>query len=106
MEPKTQRDIAIAVAVVTVIILAGTLLYFHYRIRNIGRIKAIGIEVYWDAQCTEKVTEIDWGLLGPGDLAGVTVYIKNIRNTPAILNVTTELWSPLNADLYLTFDWN
>jgi hypothetical protein len=35
-------------------------------ISSSGTIKAIGVEVYWDAEGTNPVTSVDWGNPEPG----------------------------------------
>ena len=43
-------------------------------ISNMGYVKAIGVGVYWDQNCTNAVSAIDWGILEPGST-------KNVRFT-------------------------
>ena len=45
-------------------------------IGNVGSIKAINIEVYWDSNCTDEVSTIEWGTLEPGSSRNVTVYVR------------------------------
>lgn len=106
MNLKTQRDLAIVAAVAAVVILGAALIVVSVRIRSVGLIKAVGVQVFWDLRCTSEVTEIDWGQRGPGDLAGVTLYIKNTKNTPVNLTLSTDTWEPAEAELYLVLDWN
>ena len=90
----------------TIIIATVTVLVFTYRISNVGRIKAVGVGVYWDLNATNPCSSIDWGSLRPGDLAGVTVYVKNVKNTNVTLSLNVTDWSPQNASQYLTLSWN
>lgn len=106
MDLKTQRNLAVVAAVAAVVILAAALIISSIRIHNVGRIKAVGVKVYWDLECTDEITKIDWETLNPGDLAGVTTYIKNVKNTAVTMNFTTEVWNPPGTEQYLTFDWN
>ena len=106
MDLKTQRNLAIVVAVAAVVILGGALIAVSLRIPSVGRIKAVGVQVFWDPGCTSEVTEIDWGTLSPGDLAGVTIYIKNTKNTSVNLTLSTNTWEPAKAATYLTLEWN
>lgn len=103
----TDKEKALtAVLLVTILVAAIVILTFVYTIRNVGRIRGIGVGIYWDNNCTLKVETIDWGDLDPGDLAGVTIYIKNIRNTNFTLNLTVGNWTPTIAKNYLVVDWN
>jgi hypothetical protein len=38
------------------------------------------IGVYWDANCTQTVTSIDWGNLAPGATEEVVVCVRNEGN--------------------------
>jgi len=50
------------------------------------------IGVYWDGNCTEKVVEINWGVLEPGASEPVTLYIRNEGTEPLAVAVTTSNW--------------
>lgn len=103
----TEKEKAMAIALVAVVIIAGALvLMATWRIHSSGRIKAIGVGVYTNPACTSECYSIDWDTLSPGDLAGSTIYIKNIKNTNFTLTMNTTAWEPAIAETYLTFDWN
>lgn len=106
MDAQTQRNLAAVVAVIAVITLVAVVLYSQIRVHNVGKIKGIGVRIYWNAECTDEVTEINWGELRPGEMAGVNLYVKNVKNTNATLSYETEAWNPQDAGQYLTFDWN
>jgi len=76
------------------------------RIPSVGTVKTIGVGAYWDITCTNKVTEIDWGLLEPGETANVTIYLKNEGNAPIALSMSTENWNPSNASKYIALQWS
>jgi len=103
---KRQRDLAVVVAAVSIVLLVSAVLLFSVRIRNVGRIKAVGIEVFGDAGCSVVLRSVDWGLLAPGDLAGTTVYVKNVKNSAVNLTFAVENWDPAGAGAYLFFDVN
>lgn len=75
-------------------------------ISNMGSVKAIGVGVYWDQNCTNAVSAIDWGILEPGSTKNVTVYIRNEGNSIVSLNMTTSNWNPSNATEYITLNWD
>lgn len=103
----TSGQKAGVIILVATILIAGTLILMtDWRIHSSGRIKAIGVGVYTDIDCTEECVAIDWGTLNPGDLAGSDVYIKNTKNTNFTLVMNTTDWIPEIAEGYLTFDWN
>lgn len=69
-------------------------------------VKVLGVEVYWDPECTSMVTEIDWGVLEPSDVATKTLYVKNTGNVAVILSMATENWAPAEAGTYITVTWD
>jgi hypothetical protein len=69
-------------------------------------VKVLGVEVYWDLECMSMVTEIDWGVLEPSDVATKTLYIKNTGNAFITLSLTTENWTPVEAGTYITVTWD
>lgn len=75
-------------------------------ISNRGAVKAIGVGVYWDQNCTVEVTSINWGLIEPGSSVNVTVYIRNEGNSAGNLTMYITNWSPSNASNYMTLSWD
>jgi len=103
----TSKEKILAIALVATIIVATVIIYqMNVVIHTTGKIKAIGVAVYNDPAGTSPCTSIDWGILGPGDLAGVTVYIKNVKNTNATLSLSTNNTSPPEFSNYMTLSWN
>jgi len=98
--------LTLAITVLFVSVFATTLLTSFQRVPNGGNVKAVGVGVYWDSACTNNVTSIDWGFLDPGQSANRTVYVKNHGNTPIVLNMTSENWTPSSARNYIIFSWN
>lgn len=87
----------------------GTSLSAIQRNRTIaehGRVKGIGVGVYWDSACTNATSSIDWGVLDPGSSNTVTLYIRNEGNSVATLSMATQNWYPSTASTYITLNWN
>jgi hypothetical protein len=105
---NTEKVLSIVVvALVATLIITGVVLYqMSVVIHTTGQIKAIGVAVYNDANGTSPCTSIDWGILGPGDLKGVTVYIKNVKNTNATLNIVRNNTIPPTFAPNSTLAWN
>jgi hypothetical protein len=97
--------LAVAMTVAVVGALATSLLTANRSVRNAGNVKTIGVGVYWDIECTNNITSIDWGYLEPGDTTNVTVYISNEGNIPIILNMTKEKWNPPSASEHISLEW-
>lgn len=75
-------------------------------ISNCGRIHVVGLEVYWDSECTKPCYTIDWGWLYPGDSAKTTVYAKIIGNTPVTLSISVGNWTPPEAGNFIAVTWD
>ncbi len=69
-------------------------------------VKVLGVEAYWDPECTSAVTEIDWGVLEPSDIATKLIYVRNTGNAAVVLSLTTENWAPTNAGTYIAVTWD
>jgi hypothetical protein len=65
-----------------------------------------GIGVYWDSECIDPVASIDWGMIEPGAIKNVTVYVRNEGNTTATISLSTENWNPANASNYMNLTWD
>lgn len=105
MATNLEKGLVVAL-IATIIVAAAVILAMSWTIHTTGKIKAVGVGVYWDLNATMPCTAIDWGVLGPGDLAGVTVYIKNIKNTNATLTINSTAYVPPEFEKYATLTWN
>jgi len=73
---------------------------------NTGAVEAIGVGVYWDNECTNRLSSIDWGVLEPGSSKHVTCYIQNEGSSASTLSMYMSNWSPSNASDYLSLSWD
>ena len=66
------------------------------QIRNVGTIRAIGVEVYADESLEQILHEISWGTLNPGENKSATAWIKNTGNVFRFENIHLhkESWTP------------
>lgn len=74
-----------------------------YFITNTGLVYARGVIVYWESNCINEVTAIDWGLLSPGEIGYKDVYIKSISTFPVTLNISSNDWIPPEAETSIFF---
>jgi len=104
---KTQA-VAIYVLIASVVAASSVmaLLTTQKTISGAGTIKAVGIGVYWDQQCTNVTSSLNFGLLDPGQSKSFTLYLKNNGNAPLTLSMTTQNWNPSTASSYMTLTWN
>jgi len=75
-------------------------------IRSAGKIKAIGVGVYWDEECITPITTIDWGIVEPGSTTNKTIFVKNLGNTEITLSKQETNWNPTSAVNFITLVWN
>jgi hypothetical protein len=85
---------------------ASSPLQTNSRMSSGGAVKTIGVMVYSDANATDRLTSIDWGIVEPGEDKNVICYIRNEGNFAVTLSLLTENWSPSNASQYITLSWN
>ena len=71
-----------------------------------GRVKGIGVGIYWNSACTNQTSSIDWGLIEPGSNKTVIVYVRNEGNSVAALSKSTQNWNPSTASSYMTLSWD
>lgn len=71
-----------------------------------GAIKAAGVNVYSDSRLRYTLTPIDWGVLEAGTGQNFTCYIKNLWDSPALLELATANWNPPTASQFLTLKWD
>ena len=109
------RQKVVLVALVVLVTVASSLflfnsilgqLVFRSTFSSYGAVKAFGVGVYWDSNCSLPVSSIDWGLVEPGLASNVTFYIRNEGNYAVTLFLEAENWDPENASDYLTLKWD
>jgi len=82
------------------------LLTIQRRIPGKGQIVTTNLQIYWDAECTQIGSEIDWGQLRPGDIATKSAFAKNTGDVSINLSLSTENWDPSTASNYISLSWN
>jgi len=95
-----------SIAVVVAAVAQGLTAYYSVRIPGRGMIRGIGIDIYWDAACTNSCVEINWGEMNPGQSKDTVLYVKNIRRVPVELALLTGAWDPDLAKFYISLSWN
>ena len=103
-----KSQILVIYVLVASVLVAGTfaLLTIQKNIQGSGSVKGVGLGVYWDLQCKNATSSIDFGLLDPGSYKDFTLYLKNEGNTVLTLNMTSKNWNPIEAANYMSLTWN
>jgi hypothetical protein len=104
-KPLTALLVVISLILLTSNIISSQL-FFSTRIVNQGKVRVIDVSVYWDSNCTNVVSTINWGVLTPGSAKNVTMFIRNEGNEVINLFLSTENWNPQNASRSMTLEWN
>lgn len=71
-----------------------------------GKVKVLGVGVYWNLNCTSPVYSLDWGSVEPSSMKNITVFVRNEGNEPSTLFLNTSGWSPANASNFMTLTWD
>jgi hypothetical protein len=66
----------------------------------------VGVGAFWDINCTSRVTEIDWGIVEPGSMNNVTIYVRNEGNVAVNVSLATDNWTPSNASNHISLGWD
>ncbi len=75
-------------------------------IASSGTIKVVGVNLFWDKTCTNKVTSITWGLVTPGTTTNKYVYVRNDGTATGTLSMSYGNWTPTAAASYFRLAWN
>jgi len=100
------KPLSVLLSIVALAALASGFFQSSVRIVGRGTVKAVGVGVFWDSNCTNPVSFIDWGMVEPGSMNNVTVYVRNEGNVAAGISLASENWNPSNASDYLALSWN
>ena len=104
---QRSQTLVIFVLVASVMVASTFALFtIQKNIPGTGSIKGLGLGIYWDQQCENPTSEIDFGLLEPGSQKDYTLYLRNEGNTVLTLNMTPKNWNPTEAANYMTLTWN
>jgi len=74
---------------------------------NVSAIETVGtFGVYWNSNCTTKVTSMNWGNMTPGQEKTTIFYIRNEASSPMFLAGIDKNWNPPTAQshIHFTFD--
>lgn len=103
-----SKIVAICALSTVAILMAGTLavLTTQKTIGGSGSIKGLDIGVYWNPECTNPTSSINFGQLEPASTKSFVLYLRNDGNTLLTLSMTTENWSPETAAEYISLSWS
>jgi hypothetical protein len=102
-----RRTVLLAVAFCLLCIVLNVIsLNLNRTISNNGRIRAMGLEVWQNANGTNALISIAWGSIPPNYTFQHIAYVQNINESTLSLHMNISDWSPANASGYLSCVWN
>ena len=66
----------------------------------------IGIGVYWDFNCSDPISSVDWGSMKPGSSKNMIIFVRNEGNESVTLSIATSNWNPPEAANFVHLTWN
>jgi len=77
-------------------------------VSNTGAVKAVGVSLYNNTECTISVSSIPWGFMEPGGTKQYIMYARNEGgyNIYLTLDIDEDSWIPPEASGYLVLSWD
>lgn len=97
-----KKKVALVPIILGLILFAFMFLLATNTITNVSSVETDGVGVYWDSDCTDRVFLIDWGILEPGSVKNIVVYVRNEAGESMCLLISTMNWNPSKASGYIT----
>jgi hypothetical protein len=98
--------VIIAFVVLVPVLFAFASLQYQATISTKGNIKAVGVQFYVDSAGGTPTSQIDWGMLSPGQTVSMTLYCKSTSNVPMTLSMAVGNFNPPSGSSYLACTWN
>ena len=106
MQHSTEEKVLFFCVVASLILYVFMLMATNNTIANVSAMQTNGVGVYWDSNCTNRVSSISWGNLTPGSAKNFAVYIRNEAGVLVELLLWTANWNPAIASGYINLGWN
>lgn len=91
---------------ILIVAVAAIVTYTRFYVQNLGTIKTIGVEAYWDRSLKNKTESVNWGTIWAGSSQNVTFYVRSISKIEATLYLNATNWNPAKLSEYMTLSWN
>lgn len=62
--------------------------------------------IFSDPECTIIINSIDWGEINVGGTSTAIVYVKNTGDIAQTLTLQAINWDPVEAENFMTVDWD
>jgi len=98
--------VSLAILLFLIVFLATWVFGLGVPVHDVSGIYAsIGLDVYRDSNCTQKISSIDWGNISLGGSKSVTVYVRNEGTTTLGLSFAVQNFVPNGISSYLGVIW-
>ena len=108
-----RNEVIVASALLTVVLYTLALsvlasVQTSRTVSNAGTVKAVGVSLYNNTECTIPLSSINWRLIEPGETRHYPMYAKNEGNYNIYLTLDIDdgSWSPPEASNYLVLSWD
>lgn len=100
--------IGVVLIVISTLTIVAFSLYSHsIIIHSWGTVNLpIDVGLYWDNECTNPISFIDWGSIQPGSAKNMAIFVRNEGSQAISLNITAENWQPMEVTSYMVFSSN
>jgi hypothetical protein len=102
----TKKTIYSAAFILTIIALTITTANLNTNIVQAGSLTGIGTGIYWDQNCKNNITALEWGTIAAGSNSSLTIFVRNECNSAVSLALRTSNYTPTSASSYITLSWN
>ncbi|MCW3981042.1 MAG: hypothetical protein NWF11_06165 [Candidatus Bathyarchaeota archaeon] len=95
------------IVLILLAILSFVLVFRSDSVKKSFAMESYNVEVYWDAECKNPVTSVDWGELSPGSTKSTEIFVRNEQlDLAAYIFLWTQNWAPKEAQHFLKLDWD
>jgi hypothetical protein len=98
--------------IILIIMLLGIIItnYWLNTYKCVTAIKGKGVGIYWDKNCDNPITSINWGSLTINRLnetnKNETIFVRNEQGQTINLSMNTSYINPTNFNKYIKITWN
>ncbi|MCW4045697.1 MAG: hypothetical protein NWE94_09305 [Candidatus Bathyarchaeota archaeon] len=107
---KIIANKCVALAALTTIVLASTLMITAIALPNKNSssqtTQQASIGLYWDQNCRNAVTNVQWGKIEAGSSSSITIFVRNEGKTALKLSLATDNWNTQKAASIISLSWN
>jgi hypothetical protein len=102
----TKEAVLLAFVVTSLVFYVFIFFVATNTITNVSAVDTSKVGVYWNSDCSDGVSLIEWGTLTPNSVKNIAVYIQNEVDELQFLSMRQINWNPSKASDYITLEWN